>query len=56
MQQGRFWNTTLFRYETKSTKIRKELLEVHKDAFITVDEFGNEDTSNYNMVSSLLIA
>lgn len=40
--------------KTKSTKIRKELLEVHKDAFITVDEFGNEDTSNYNMVSSLL--
>ena len=40
--------------KTKSTKIRKELLEVHKDDFITVDEFGNEDTNNYNMVSSLL--
>ena len=38
----------------ESTKIRKELLEVHKDDFITVDKFGNEDTSIYNMVSSLL--
>lgn len=38
----------------ESTKIRKELLEVHKYDFITVDKFDNEDTSNYNMVSSLL--
>ena len=35
-------------YKTKSTKIRKELPKVHKDDFITVDVFGNKDTSNYN--------
>ena len=40
------------------TKVQKSerTLEVHKDAFITVDEFGNEDTSNYNMVSAFLAA
>ena len=40
--------------KTKSSKIRKVILEDNKPAFLKVDENGREDTSDYNTVSSLL--